>query len=576
MEVLGSHACLIPPLRRRATIGAVPTGSRDLLEAGRAALARGDWVDARAHLEAALAEGDSAQLRESLSWAAWWQSDADATIRSREAAYRLYRDGGDQIGAARMAGWLATDHVDFRGELALAQGWLARGRRLLDGLDLAPEHGWLDIHEAEMRLMDDDPESALDLGRRAGDVGRQLGVVDLEMMGLATEGLALVTRGEVRRGLALVDEAAVAALAGDVADPKATVWCCCYMVYACEQLRDYERAAQWSRKFGEWSERAGASFASQFCRAHYAGVLVWNGAWAEAEAELVASIETLGQLRPPMAAEASVRLAELRRRQGRLDEATALFEDVPTHPRALIGLAEISLDRGDAHVARDLVGQYLRSVPVDSRTSRVPALELQVRASLDIGDVAAAAGASAELDELSELIGTHPVRGAARSCAGMVLGAGGDHEGARGSFEDALRYFRLCNAPFESGRVRVELSRVLRALGRDAEAEGQLRTALEAFTLLGADAQITDAKRLLGTAADPDDRVLSGPLGRLSRREMEVLTLIAEGLTNQQVAQRLVISEHTVKRHVASILRRLGLPSRSAAAALAGRSGVST
>jgi len=68
--------------------------------------------------------------------------------------------------------------------------------------------------------------------------------------------------------------------------------------------------------------------------------------------------------------------------------------------------------------------------------------------------------------------------------------------------------------------------------------------------------------------------VRPGPLGELSRREVEVLALVAEGLTNHEIAERLVLSEHTVHRHVTNILRKLRLPSRTAAASLAARHGL--
>jgi ATP/maltotriose-dependent transcriptional regulator MalT len=66
----------------------------------------------------------------------------------------------------------------------------------------------------------------------------------------------------------------------------------------------------------------------------------------------------------------------------------------------------------------------------------------------------------------------------------------------------------------------------------------------------------------------------AGPLHELSAREREVLGLIAQGLSDAQVAERLVISPHTVHRHVANILAKLGLPTRAAAAARAARTGL--
>ena len=53
-----------------------------------------------------------------------------------------------------------------------------------------------------------------------------------------------------------------------------------------------------------------------------------------------------------------------------------------------------------------------------------------------------------------------------------------------------------------------------------------------------------------------------------------MLALLADGLTNRQIADRLVVSEHTIHRHVANILRKLNVPSRSAAAAHAVRAGL--
>jgi DNA-binding NarL/FixJ family response regulator len=64
------------------------------------------------------------------------------------------------------------------------------------------------------------------------------------------------------------------------------------------------------------------------------------------------------------------------------------------------------------------------------------------------------------------------------------------------------------------------------------------------------------------------------PASDVTRREREVLALLAEGLTNREIASRLVVSEHTVHRHVTNILRKLGLPSRAAAAAHAVRTGI--
>ena len=219
----------------------------DLVERGSSTLAGGGWVEARACFEQALGCSDSAEAWDGLSWACWWLEDGTAAIQAREHAYRLYKDAGERRAAARMAIWLANDHLDFRGEEAVAQGWFRRATRILDDLDPAPEHGWLAALEAQFALEAGELAEAARIGTRARQLGRDLGITDLEMLGLATEGLALVTEGKLKEGMWRLDEAAAAALGGEFEGFVGVGWTCCYLIYACERVRDYDRAAQWCR-----------------------------------------------------------------------------------------------------------------------------------------------------------------------------------------------------------------------------------------------------------------------------------------------------------------------------------------
>lgn len=549
---------------------------RDLVESGRSAVARGAFEEARVFFEAALLDGESAPALEGLSWAAWWLNDAAVMFDCRERSYRLYRRSGDRLGAARMAMWLGTDHADFRGELAVAAGWLARARRLLEDLEPAAEHGWLRVHEAEKLLYAHDTAGARALGAEAAELGRRLGCLDLEMMGLATEGLALVTTGAVREGLPRIDEAATGALAEEFTDLFPTVWCCCYQIFACERLRDYDRAAQWCRRFEEWSERMRVPFANRLCRVHYAGILMRRGIWESAEAELRECAEVLGEIRPPFSAEATVRLGELRRRQGRLDEAAKIFGGVAEHPLALLGMGEVLLDQGDAARARDRAEEYLRAIPREAVTLRIPGLELLVRAAEPAAGEAAAAAALAELEAAAAAVPSDAVRASASVAAGALAAARSQGERARTAFEDAVRFFQRSGTPFEAACVRLELADVLAALGREKSARTELETARDTFRRLGAQAHAQRAQGMLEGLRRryQPAPTTSGPLHTLSARQLEVLALLADGLSNPEIAERLVISEHTVHRHVANILRNLDLPSRAAAAALAGRHGL--
>jgi hypothetical protein len=247
----------------------------DLLGTGTAALARGDWENARAAFEAALGEEETAEALEGLGMAAWWLDDAATTFEARERAYRLYRERGERVAAARLARWLAWDYNAFRGEPAVANGWLQRAHRLLDGIEAGAEHGWLALREGEVALLlGNDTGKARELAVSSAELGRSLGEIDLEMVGLALEGLALVSEGRVEEGMRRLDEASAAAMAGELRDLNAVGASCCYLIFACERVRDYDRAAQWCERVKEFCRRWRIRPLFAVCRTHYAAVLV--------------------------------------------------------------------------------------------------------------------------------------------------------------------------------------------------------------------------------------------------------------------------------------------------------------
>lgn len=541
----------------------------DALIVGRAALSTGAWQDARASFEQALSEEETPEALEGLSWAAWWLDDVEACLAARERAYRLYRSAADVRGAARMALWLGDDHLEFRGEEAVANGWFGRTARLLEGVEASPEHGWLDAFEAHTALLGHDTVGAKRLATRARELGRRLGVVDLEMFALAVEGRALVIEGEVDAGMRCLDEAAAAALGGEFDELLPAGWTCCQVIHACEGVRDYDRAAQWCKKVEEFTRRMGIRFVNGACRAYYAGVLCWHGSWREAEQELLDAAADLTATRPFWLGEALVRLGELRRRQGRYAEARELFSQTEWHPLARLGLAELALDEGDVATARDLAERMLRNAQAATRTARAHPLELIVRVHAVAGEHESAAARLAELRSIADDVGTAPLRAAASFCEGVVAAAAGEHEPARTRFEDAVELFAASGAPFELGRARLELATVLSHLGRDDPAKREATAALRRFGEIGATAESARARALL-------DRIGGRPqrAGPLTTREVEVLHLVAEGLSDRGIATKLTLSEHTVHRHVANIHSKLGCSSRAAAVAQANRLGL--
>jgi DNA-binding NarL/FixJ family response regulator len=537
------------------------------LEDGRAALRHGQWQEARRRFEAGGAAGDPEAL-EGLAWACWWLSDENALFAAREAAYRAWMSTGRPVDAARVATWLGTDSFDFRGDVAVGLGWLRRARSLLEGTGTTPELGWWHVHQAEKVLIGGDLEEASRLAREAYRIGDELALVDLRMMASATEGLARVYDGD--DGMPLLAEAATAAVADEFAEPWAAGWCCCYLIYACEQLRDYAGAAAWCRSIDEWSKRWHIRFINRACRAHYAGVLIWQGIWADAEAELTIPSNELPHIRRPTVTEVVVRLGELRRRQGRVEEAESLFLESADHPLAILGLGELRLDLGDPTGARERAEEYLRLAGSEPAGPRAAGLELLARACARLGDVDGATAALEELQGLAAKLGTEPVLASAALARGTVSAAQQDSDRARIAFEDAIRHYRRSGAPYEEAMARLSLARQLRAVGRQGDATAHAVAARGMLSRIGATRAAAEAEGLASTTARPP----TGDAALLTPREREVLRLVAAGRTNREMARQLVLSEHTVNRHVTNILNKLGTGSRSAAVAEAMRLGL--
>lgn len=542
----------------------------DRLGDGWAALRAGRWEAARALFAAALAVRETPDALEGLSWAAWWLDDAEAMFEARERAFQRYRDGGDFAGAARMATWLAADHLDFRGALAQASGWLDRAGRLLEPLDPGPDHGWLAFHRgfiANIRGRTSDAEADAVL---AAQLGRKFGVPDLEMLGLALQGMTLVSRAKVQDGMRCLDEASAIALAGEATIPISAAWTCCFLVTSCTRVLDFERAFEWCDRIAAFAERYGSRYMLGFCLAEYADIHLWRGEWVQAEKSLEESIAAYEESRRSMVAGPLAVLAELRRRQGQPEEAHRLLERAGASVNAQLCRASLALDCGDVGMAIDLAQRVARNVPADRPLERVPALEFLARAQMAGGALDAAAAALDELRAVAKLVGTTALEARTLLVDGMLAAARGDHEAAKPRLEDAVDGFERCRAPYDAARARIELASTLAALGRDADAQREARHAHECLRELGALAEGERARRLADDAGASEDARSAG----VSPRESKVLRLLAEGLTNRQISERLSISEHTVHRHVTSILRKLDVPSRAAAAAYAVRVGL--
>ena len=551
---------------------AKPTERINLIDTGLTALAAGSWVQARGSFEAALREHETPEVLEGLSWAAWWLDDAPAVFDARDRAYKLYRQRRDPASAARMAIWLAIDHVDFHGAVAVAAGWLRRATRLLGPLPPGPEHGWLAFQEGYLAHLGGDSGTARERAQTAAAIGRAFDVPDLEMLGLALEGGALVADAQIADGMRCLDEATAAALEGEAEVPISTAWTLCFLVTACLEVRDYRRAFEWSDRIADFARRYQSRYMLGFCRSHYGAIHLSRGRWADAEAELLKAVDAYARSRPSLTPDPLVWLAELRRRQGRSAEAAELLDRAGDTPAAQLCRGRLALDQGDPLIAVELAERFLRQVSHDRRLERAPALELLVRARVARSDLAEAASVAADLQALHALLRTPSLAASVAYAHGIVEACRGNHDSARPLLEDAADTYERAGAVFEALTTRTDLAATLLALDRVATAQQEAGKAAEGLHALGAGLEAIRARRVL-------DRCVGAPAigrapGGVTPRERDILRLLAEGLTNRQIAERLVVSEHTVHRHVTNVLRKLDLPSRAAAAAYAVREGL--
>jgi ATP/maltotriose-dependent transcriptional regulator MalT len=431
-------------------------------------------------------------------------------------------------------------------------------------------------------------EHGRELLEQTVEIANRLDLADVALMARGLRGFTLVSEGRLDEGMRLLDETATAAIAGELRDPEARGSACCYVLSACENVLDLARAGQWQRqvldRYGEHDERLGLTF----CRKHHIQLLVLQGEWEKAQAEMERFRADLPRELQVFVVEMTMIEGELRRRQGRRDEALALFDSEPTHPRAILGRAEIELDEKRPAAALRFAERHLRPLGLPVRTDHVPGLWLVARAAYAAGEIERATEAISTLSTLADALATDLMKAYVAASSGLLAGARGDLEPARQELERAVSLFASSRAPYETAWARLELARVHRRLGDGEAADFEARAALALYTRLGAGAGIERARLEIdrgdASAAESSRSGSSSPASAvaetvsalgLSDRELEVLRLVAQGLSNAEIAKRLFLSAHTVKRHIANILGKLELPTRAAAAAFAVRHGLS-
>ncbi len=533
----------------------------DPVAAGLSALADGRWALARTAFEDALAARETPEALDGLGEALWWLGEPRRGIALRERAFGGFRRSGADLRAARTAVAVCVSYWVNFGNGPAGSGWLARARRVLPAADGGPMRGtfWL-LQGYECGEF----ERACALFERALLEARATGDVDLEMSALSDLGGRIVAAGDTARGLAMIDEAMAGALSGECRRLETVVWTGCTMLGACEAAGDLARASQWLRVIDDFTERYGCPFMSATCRTHFGSLLVARGDWRRAERELAAALALSDGAGPLPRRMTSVRIADLRIRQGRPEDAAAILATCPDD----VVEARLRLARGEPRAAAALLRRALQAA--GSRTETVAAGGLLVRAEVASGDLPAARRARDRLAALARADRSAFVDAHLQTATAHVAAAGGEVDAATAHLRRAMVLWHELEMPVEAALQQLALATLL-AAESPALAVEDATTALRILDRVGAvhDADAAAALlRSLGARGRPAPRTGTP----LTRREQQVLDLVGLGLSNPEIARRLFISPRTTAHHVSSVLAKLGVRNRAEAAAHTARS----
>ena len=475
------------------------SSSTSLLD-GRRAAERYAWSDAldlfaRADGDEPLGADDLMLLAES----AWWMGKMRDCIAARERAYTAYVAAGNPRRAAYAALKLADHHTDLA-ESDLAAAWMQTATKLLAGEDESVEHGYLALMQEMICAMTGDIDGVATAAKEARRIGERFADKDLVAFGLAGEGTALVRSGEVDRGMAMLEEATVPAVSGELG-PYATGWIYCMVIGNSSAIADWQRAGQWTEAAKRWCERQSINGFPGVCRVHRAEIMRLRGAFSDAEAEARMATEELGSFNINIAAYAFKELGEIRLRTGDLDGAEEAFRqanELGASPQP--GLALVFLQRGKVEAAASALKRALAEGgdPLD----RARLLPHVVEVALQTGDRQTAEAAVDELGRIASAFTGPAMRAAAAGARASLKLHDGDLPGAEIDAKDARRQWKEADVLYEAARVGITLGDVYLAEGDREAASFEYRTAQATFDKFGAIPDGTIARARLASVAE--------------------------------------------------------------------------
>jgi DNA-binding NarL/FixJ family response regulator len=499
---------------------------------------------------------------ERLAVSAYLLGRVDESISAWERAQRLLSQQEDAPRAARCAFWLAFVLLN-NGELSRGGGWVLRAQRVLDRSKIdCVEHGYLGYLSSLRSAFAGEFDAAAAGFAAAAEVGDRFDELELVALSRVGQGRCLIRSGRATEGLALVDEA-MATVAAAAVTPIATGDLYCTVIEGCLEVSDLRRAQEWTDALDRWCEgQPDLVLYRGQCLVHRAQLKLFRGEWADAlhDAGLARARLSRPRTLPALGAAWYV-CGELHRLRGELAEAEGAVAQAgrcghPVQP----GLAQLRLVQHrpeEAHAALCRALEAAGEDPVERSTLLSPLVET----SLAVGDTASARTFSDELTRVAAHWASSVLAARALHAAGCVLLAEGEAERARSTLRSARAAWVELEAPYDAARSRLQLARAAAAMGDQLSASMDLDAARNELLRLGAAPDLVPPAVRAPSSPTPGDG--------LTPREVEVLRELATGKSNRAIGAALFISERTVATHVSSILRKLALPSRSAATSYA-------
>jgi ATP/maltotriose-dependent transcriptional regulator MalT len=532
------------------------------LTQGQSALKRGDWESARHCFTEVLQSSRDPIAHDGLGIALWWLNEIEASHRHRAEAFVGFKQQGELRRAGRIAAWLAREQLFFQNNSGAMQGWFARAERVLADTPPCPEKAWVALYRASLLAT---PHELASCNAEIIENAHRTNESDLEALALAFRGIALVGLTEVSAGVAALDEAMTMATGGEVSDLMVVSEIFCLMLSACEQLGDTVRSEQWYRAADLFARRYQCAFLSAYCRTAYGSLLTASGQWAAAEETLQAAIALFHRGHQGLKVHALLKLAQLRLLQGKLEEAELLLRGYEDYHAALFPLAQLYWAQQNPALAQATLERALPPTPTPT-LDRLPLLFFMIDILLERGDVATAQQYGQQAVALVAPTNSDLLWAQVELAQGRIERAMGG-AGAQVRFQAALQRLQSLEQSLVAGRTRLEMARLLQQSDR-VGAIAWARAALATFERIGATHESNEVGALLRTLGiQPRPKTRS--LEILTEREKEVFALLKQGLSNREIAHRLVISPKTVEHHVGQILSKLGLNNRAEVAAYA-------